>query len=146
VRQPFHPRRLFQFSLSTLLWVMLCVCGYFGGYRAGQSAAARDRFNQLPTARVYDLSDLTVDLPTTAHRQRLYRELVAHLQAAVPPQEWKEAGGVRCGIHTFLATDSVAVLQRGPLHEHIEAALQEFRRRRETTTLGMNSPRESPPP
>jgi hypothetical protein len=136
----FHPRRLFHFSLGTLLWVMLCVCGYFGGFRAGQVAADRDRYAQLPTARVYDLADLTAGLPTTAHRQRLYRELTGYLEAAVPPDAWRQSGGVTCGIHPFPATHSLAVLIPGPAHEHIAAALQRFRQQRaEPIALSRNS-------
>src|SRR5688572_8362403 len=123
----FQPKRLFRFSLGHLLLVMLCVCGYFGGYRAGQLAAARDRYDGLPTVKVYDLSDLMADLPTTAHRQRLYREVVAHLRAAVPPDSWTSRDAVSCGIHPFLATNSLAVLQRSELHEKIDAALRDFR-------------------
>jgi hypothetical protein len=112
---------------------MLCVCGYFGGFRAGQVAAERDKYAQLPTARVYDLHDLSADLPTTAHRQRLFRELTAYLEAAVPPDTWKQSGGLACGIHPFLATHSLAVLIPGPAHEQIEAALQRFRQQRAET-------------
>lgn len=133
----FHPQRFFRFSLGSLLLVILFVCGYFGGYRAGQLAAARDRYNELPSVRVYDLSDLTADLPTTADRQRLYRELTAYLKAAVPPDSWNAAGDVACDIHPFPATDSLAVLQRGAVHEQIEAALRRFRHLHEER---LNSP------
>jgi hypothetical protein len=107
---------------------MLCACGYFGGYRWGQLAAARDRYDQLPSPRAYDLSDLMADLPTTAHRERLYREIVARLKAAVPLDAWQAAGEATCDIYQFPATHSLVVLQRGDWHERIHAALQELRR------------------
>jgi hypothetical protein len=132
----FHPKRLFHFSLGSLLFVMLCVCAYFGGYRSGQVAADRDRYRELPSVRVYDLSDMLADLPTTAHRQRLYRQVITHLKASVPADAWGSSGTTRCGIHPFPAMHSLAVLQRGPLHDQIEAALHEFRQKHQENAVG----------
>ena len=126
-----HPRRLLRFSLGTLLWITLCTCGYFGAYRAGRLAAERDKYNELPTARVYDVSDIVADLPGPA-RDRNYRELCAHLQAALPADAWRSSSAVPCGVHPFGATRAVAVLQRGAAHNQIAAALESFRRRAET--------------
>jgi len=126
-----HPLRLLRFSLGTLLWITLCTCGYFGAYRAGRLAAERDKYNELPTARIYDVSDIVANLPGPA-RNRTYRELCAHLRAALPADAWRSAAAVPCGVHPFGATHAVAVLQRGPAHDEIAAALETFRRRAET--------------
>jgi hypothetical protein len=132
--QRLRIHRLVHFSLGALLWVTLCTCGYFGSYRAGQLAAQRDEFNALPTARVYDVSDIMADLPSPL-RDRTYRELCAHLRAALPPEAWASDTATKCGVHPFGATHAVAVLQRGPAHDQIAAALEEFRRGRTQAEL-----------
>lgn len=127
VKHSLSLTRLLHFSLGTLFWLTLCTCGYFGSYRAGQVAAERDKFNSLPTARVYDVSDIVADLPGPL-RDRTYRALCEHLKASLPADEWRTRAGLPCGVHPFGATQAIAVLQRGPAHEKIAAALESFRR------------------
>jgi hypothetical protein len=71
-------------------------------------------------------------------RDRTYRELCEYLNAALPPDAWSQSKTVRCGIHPFAATHSVAVLQCGPAHDEIAAALQDFRRNHAQSVANLN--------
>lgn len=122
-----HPKRLFRFSLGTLLFAMLCACGYFGNYRAGQLAGTQDRYDQTHFMKVYDVSDLMADLSTTAQRQQRYREIIGFVKRTAAPVSWKSDGQVTCEIYPFPSVESVAIMQRGAVHDQIEAAMLKFR-------------------
>jgi hypothetical protein len=122
-----HPKRLFRFSLGTLLFAMLCACGYFGNYRAGQLVGTQDRYDQTHFMKAYDVSDVMVDLSTTAQRQQRYREITEFLKRTVAPDSWKSEGHVTCEIYLFPSVESVAIMQRGAVHDQIEAAMRKFR-------------------
>ncbi|MBA3485060.1 MAG: hypothetical protein H0T51_24960 [Pirellulales bacterium] len=122
-----HPKRLFRFSLGTLLFAMLCACGYFGNYRAGQLAGTQDRYDQLHFMKAYDVSDLMVDLSTTAQRQKRYREITEFLKRTVAADSWKSEGQVTCEIYPFPPVESLAIMQRGAVHDLIEVAMLKFR-------------------
>jgi hypothetical protein len=135
-----RPKRLFRFSLGTLLFAMLCACGYFGNYRAGQLAGTRDRYDQTHFMKTYDVSDLTVDLTTTAQRQQRYREIIGFLKRTAAPESWKSDGQMACEVYPFPSVESLAIMQRGVVHDQIEAAMLKFRKE-----LAKNSGRASVP-
>jgi hypothetical protein len=122
-----HPKRLFRFSLGTLLFAMLCACGYFGNYRAGQLAGTQDRYDQSHFMKAYDVSDLMANLSTTAQRQQRYREIIGFLKRTAAPESWKSDGQVTCEIYPFPSVESVAIMQRGAVHDQIEIAMLKFR-------------------
>jgi hypothetical protein len=122
-----HPKRLFRFSLGTLLFAMLCACGYFGNYRAGQLAGTQDRYDQSHFMKAYDVFDVMADQPTTAHRQRRYREITEFLKRTVAPDSWKSDGQVTCEIYPFPSVASLAIMQRGVVHDQVEVAMLKFR-------------------
>lgn len=123
-------KRAFRFSLGSLMFVTLCVCGYFGGDRSGQLAGAQDRYDQSHFVRVYGLSDLLVDEPTPEAREHVLEEVTEHLKSTVAPDTWTSSDDGDGGIEAFPAAGSLIIAQRGAVHDQIDRALSKFRDQR----------------
>jgi len=84
-----------QFSLRTLLWIMLCVAIGIAAYRRGFEAGTTDAINKRrlvvnPQFRVYDLTEIVRSGP---RGQADLDILVSDLTAKVLPNTWVDRGG-----------------------------------------------------
>jgi len=132
--EPSRWRRIFRFSLSGLLFVTLCVCGYFGSYRVGERSGAQDLYDESFFVKTYNIDDLLIEAETEAERDKLYSEAIAWIHSTVDPESWTVSGEQSCYIfkfpHELPTSFGLVVAQYGAAHDKVELAIKELRRRR----------------
>lgn len=124
-------KRLFRFSLGTLLFAAVCVCGYFGFHRIGRTAGERQRYDEAVFIKTYSLADLMAVQESDADHDRLYEEITVYLMDHISPGSWRgtnhaamEPGGE---VQPFPKNRSLIISHRGAVHRQIEPVLQRFR-------------------
>ena len=125
----FNPKRLFRFSIGMMLFAMLCVSGYFGSHRSGQTAGVKDRYDQSHFIKTHNVADLVSLQPTADDREKSYGRIIDYLQSTVAPESWSatEPDGEFCEIQPFPTAGSLVISQYGAVHDQIEVALRAFR-------------------
>jgi hypothetical protein len=133
---PSREKRVFRVSLAGLLFITLCACGFFAGYRRGYQNGGHDRQGQHYLV-MYPVTDLTSPPARSGSPASISPEkLIALLQAEVAPESW-ETNGRGEGILSYSTKNSGLIVnqsERG--HEQISMALALVRRLR----LTANSP------
>lgn len=139
-------RRWFQFSIQTLLFLTLCVCGLLAGYRAGHAAGYRSGLEQgrwqleqwKEVTRTYYVGDLVsysaASMETDAGARRSTAEAVVNfepliklLKMTIPRDSWDDVGGPG-SIQEFELSLSIAVNQTVEDHQKIDDFLEWLRR------------------
>ena len=116
-------RRLFQFRISTLLWLMLLIGVGIGSYRRGlDEQLARQRHGTL-YIKGYPVKDLVYG-PGTA--QPDFESLIEHL-VSLSPQKWAARGGAG-QISGYDNAGIIVVLQDAATHRQIQRKLSALRR------------------
>jgi hypothetical protein len=124
-------QRWLQFGIGTLLFVMLCVAGFFAGYRrgfdSGNEEKERARMAQArstPYAKAYYIGDI---LSASTDSGTMEQILPSYIQAAVIPQSWNGAGGP--GALSFYANNkSLVVSNIQDVHDQLADTLEQIRR------------------
>lgn len=82
----------FRYSLGLLLFVTLCVCGYFGGYRAGFDAGKHEGSRPEMVAISYNVSDLIAPTsgPDTAQARQVLGDRLVDQIKRVAPGDWSQ--------------------------------------------------------
>ncbi len=120
-----HPKRLFRFSIGTLLFAMLCVSGYFGGFRSGYSAGARQQFRDTISVVTYDIEFLhRVDF-SHAGRMKTTDELIDLLKSCYPGR-WSEPY-VLDEFEVSNDFNKLEVTNYGHIHDSIESLMTQLR-------------------
>ena len=126
-------KRLFRFSLGTLLFVMLCVCGYFGGYRRGFDDGKEERRVTTVVVMTYPVSDLItpLDEPDTPQlRQNAMDQLIDLIVTTVEHESWLENSTGEGEIQPFPANNSLVISQTGRVHDQIAELFAQLRKLR----------------
>jgi len=117
-------RRWLQFGIGTLLFVMLCVAGFFAGYRrgfySGQEAKGRTRLY----AKAYYVKDI-IDTSTTARTAGT--RLVSYIEASIAPRSWNTNGGPGA-LSYYEQNTTIVVSNVQDVHNQIADALTQIRR------------------
>jgi hypothetical protein len=114
---------VWQFTLRTLLFVMLCVGGMLTGFQCGYQSGAESRRQKLFTARVYPVADLTIDPESN---QPDLDSLVDLIEQAIDPASWDTVGGPGSVSGFGLSQPSLVITQSGKNHDAIAQLLAEL--------------------
>jgi hypothetical protein len=131
MRARWYLGRLFRFSLGTLLFVTLCVCGYLGGYRKGFDDGKDRRRATTVVLMTYPVPDLIIPIDepdTPAARQDAMDRLIDLIVSAVEHKSWMENGTGEGEIQPFMGNNSLVISQTGRVHDQIADLLQQLRR------------------
>ncbi len=124
-------QRWLQFSVGTLIFLMLCVAGFLGGYRSGYNAGNDARDLQLSATVVYSVlyqvADLVLPLPDGATTASRLQEIGNLIQTTVQPQSWQNE---RCQMTPYGTNVSLVITQTEDGHREIARFLEELRRLR----------------
>jgi hypothetical protein len=82
-------RPILQFGLGTLLFLTLCVAGYFGGYRAGYDDGAADYTGKHVSTQQYGIADLVDVHP----KQEDVDFVVRSIEETIGRGAWSKFGG-----------------------------------------------------
>ena len=124
-------RRRLYFSLGTLLFLVLCFAGLFGGYRIGfnhgYAAGDAQRAAEKPVTRVYDVEDL---VSTGPGGPKDFDSLVEVVTTTIEPNSWDDVGGPG-SIKEFDSIgeqhSAVIIMQREDLHAQVEKLFSQIR-------------------
>jgi hypothetical protein len=127
---PSRGKRIFRVSLAGLLFITLCACGFFAGYRRGYQNGARDRRDMVYVVS-YPVGDLTAPRASTAQPPPIPAKTLLPLPAAeVSPESWKVAGTGKGELQYFKKNSSLIVSQSERGHEQMSLAFSILRRLR----------------
>jgi hypothetical protein len=131
-------KRIFRFSIATLLFAMLCVCGYFSGqrsgYRSGFDAGLQGGEDHARLfVKEYEVTDLVFPRNPSSKGSADYRGLIELLHTSVAPETWTingaGRGNVQLSAHTSLFTRNASVLitQSQEVHAKIAGLFKQLR-------------------
>lgn len=133
---PSRGKRVFRVSLAGLLFITLCACGFFAGYRRGYQNGGRDRQDTVYLIS-YPVGDLTAPPANGGAPAPISPEkLVSLLQSEVAPESWMSNGKGNGELQYFAQNSSLIISQSERGHEHVLTALSILRR----LQLTANSP------
>jgi hypothetical protein len=141
---PFHPKRLFRFSIGMMLFVMLCVSGYLGGYRSGFDAGLQGgRDHARVYVKEYEVADLIVSRNPNGNGKADFTSLIDLLQTTVAPNSWMVNGADQGAIqiannHTTLLGSrqaSVLITQTQEVHDKIANLFDRLRKLQAKTVV-----------
>jgi hypothetical protein len=123
LRTLLFPGRL-QFTIATLLFVMLCAGGILTGFQVGYFWGVERRRDDTHFTRVYSVGDaIYVD---AASQEPDFDTLLSALKATVDPASWSGVGGR--GSIQIMATKPplIVIAQSGKNHDAISTVLAEL--------------------
>jgi hypothetical protein len=128
-------KRLLRFSIATLLFLMLCVAGYFGGYRRGFDSGKEERRAITVTIRTYPVADLIspqdpAAAPNDANKVKAFDQLIDLIVSTVDRDTWMENGTGQGEIQPFPSNNSLVISQTNRVHEQVALLLEELRKLR----------------
>ena len=104
-------RRGLRFSMATLLFVVLCLCGYLAGHKQGYRDG-KALWDIMPLYhKVYLASDL-LDSETE------FDEIMSNIAREVVPESWEDTGG-NCTVKAFPEKGSLVVGANSYVHEEV---------------------------
>jgi hypothetical protein len=126
----YRPKRLFRFSIGMMLFVVLCACGYFGGYRRGYESGVRQQFDDTICVISYDIDDLHREDLSAEGMERTADEMVALIGTVVTPDGWSHPY-VLDGIEISPNYAKLKITNYGRIHRQIEDVLTQVRKLRQ---------------
>jgi hypothetical protein len=116
-------RRWLQFGIGTLLFMTLCVAGFFAGYRrgfySGQEAKSRTRVY----AKAYYVKDIIDTSPTASTAAP---SLMSYIEASIGPRSWNTNGGP--GALSYYENNMTIVASNTQdIHDQIADTLKQIR-------------------
>jgi hypothetical protein len=125
--------RKFHFGILSLLLLVGCFAGLFGGFRIGQglgyAAGEKQRAQELMVPRLYQLGDLLVDHP----------DLITKLEK-IEPQSWRRVAGYGGVEIVWFASGQAVICQTIPVHEEINTLLKSMRQAKKQGDTSSPSP------
>lgn len=116
-------RQLFQFRLSTLLWLMFVCAVGVGGYRMGLDEKHARQQPGAMYSEVYFVNDLVLGHGMTKPD---FDSLIEHL-VLLSPTKWAQSGGAG-SVTGYDNTGSIVVYQDATTHRQIKRKLAAMRR------------------
>ncbi len=132
-----HRKRLFRFSIGMLLFAMLCVSGYFGGYRSGFDRGRYDR-SQIYVVS-YPVGDLVTNPVTGIATSADFDTLVELIVTTASPQDWMENGTGSGEIQPFPSNLSLIISQTRDNHQAIAKLLGQLRKAQPAVVKSLRS-------
>ncbi len=123
-------RRLFRFSLMTLMLLFTCIAGYFSGWRWGALQRQQEILDATFTTQVYQVGDLVTPLSGKTAAVASLDPLVELIVSTVVSESWMENGTGNGEIQPFPTNLSIVVSNTGKAHDEIAELLQQLRRLR----------------
>ncbi len=124
-------KRLARFSIATLLFAMLCVAGYFGGYRSGFDSGKADRQAGAFVVRSYPIADLITlddDKDPATTKTKGMDQVIDLIIATVSHDSWMENGTGEGEIQPFPTNASLVISQTQRVHMQVAALLDQLRK------------------
>jgi len=116
---PSRPR--WQFAISSLLFVVLCIAGILAGFRAGYYSGTERRRMEDFSTKVYPVSDFTSP-----------DEMILTITRNIEPESWQDLGGRGTVGYVPDNSGSLVVYQTGAVHDSIDRVLTDLRKRKAT--------------
>ena len=132
---PLRRKRVFRFSIATLLFLMLCLGGYLGGYRAGFNRGTQDVASATTFVRTYPVADLLTPKNPAAAATADFDDLIDVIVATVSPKDWTEKGTGDGEIQPFPSNMSLVVAQNQANHQAIADLLEGLRKSQASIAL-----------
>lgn len=120
-------RRLLRYDLASLMFVMLCACGYLGSYRYGERAGAKKAYDESFFYKQHSLVDLLVEIPAKDEREKRTAEFAEHIKASLAPASWNASGPQQGEMVVLPQFGSLLVGQHGAVHDQIAVAIDRLR-------------------
>ena len=132
------PRSYFRFGLSTLLFLIACAAGYFGGFEVGKDGGVRYHYLRTVSAHEYQVGDLVGSDDPEVNTLEATEELVNLILSTIDREQWEQNGSG--GKHTitslpskqqpdFSARDPLLLISAtGETHEQVQELLRQLRR------------------
>jgi hypothetical protein len=121
-------KRVLRFSVAAMLFLMLCLGGYLGGYRVGFNRGTQDAANATIFVRTYPVADLLTPKNPAATASPDFDELIDVIVATVSPKDWMEKGTGDGEIQPFPSNMSLVVAQNQANHQAIADLLEGLRK------------------
>lgn len=142
-------RRFFQFRLSSLFWLMLCICVGIGAYRQGYKSGHSDRANgRKEVGSTYNVVHSVLDIvPMTRTQTGVTADLdglVRDLTADVLPETWDTRGG-EASIAKFSTNLSLVVSHDSDGQQRVAEYLSRLRKKRKSPLAVASAPNSSSP-
>jgi hypothetical protein len=134
---PSPRSRRWQFTLRTLLFVMLCLSGMLAGFQFGYYRGAWQRRNETMFTKVYPVGDL-VQQGSAAGPD--FTPIIDMLTSVIDAQSWSDVGGPG-DITGMEDPPTLVIAQTGANHDAIAALLADLRAAK--TTGGKLRPQKS---
>jgi hypothetical protein len=131
------PKRLFRFSIAVLFFAMLCVSGYYSGYRIGFDRGRYDRSQMYVIS--YPVDDLVLNSVTQTATNTDFDSLIDLIVTAISPQDWMENGLGNGEIQPFPSNLSLVVSQTEENHQAIATLLTQLRKSKQPITAKNSS-------
>ena len=126
-----------QFSLRTILWMMVVVAAAISAYRSGYIAGlveAENRRKSVGTyAKAYNVADLVAFDPTATSELDYAYALIQDLRRDVLPKSWNEQGGPAT-LAAYANNKVIVVSHDQNGHDNIAEYLQRRRNLPKTAT------------
>jgi hypothetical protein len=125
-------RRWLRFNLRAILFLSLCVCGYFGFQQIGIRAGEKQRHDESYFIKTYPLGDVLAEAPTDEARGKLLKEASQFLKQQIPSDNWEAAIDYEQHgeISPLTISGCLVIAQSGAIHDRIDKALRQFRQDR----------------
>lgn len=121
-------KRLFRFSIATLLFLMLCLGGYLSGYRAGFKTGAQDASAARLVVRTYPVGDLVISRAPLPMPRADFDSLIDLIVTTIAPETWMSNGVGEGEIQPFPANLSLVISQTQATHVAIAKLLERLRK------------------
>jgi len=114
-----------QFTIRTLLFVMLCLGGILAGFQTGYFWGIEQRRSETYYSKVYSVADAVyVD---AISKEADFDSLLGALRSTVDPASWNSVGGPASVQVMAQQPPMIIVLQSGRNHDAINTLLTDLR-------------------
>src|SRR5262245_29220830 len=117
------PRSRWQFTLRTLLFVLLCIGGMLAGFQFGYYRGAWQRRNETMSTKVYQVGDLVQRESASGPD---FTSIIDLLTSVIDAQSWSDVGGPGDVAGTE-DPPTLVIAQTGANHDAIAALFADLR-------------------
>jgi hypothetical protein len=122
-------RRWLRFSLATLLFFSLCVCGLLGGYqtgyRAGYNSGQQNHYDVNLVSETYSTSRMIWPDLAGEERAEAVRPLIELIQSTITPEIWNDAA-IGADIQDFESAQTLVITAPGSAQREIRELFRQL--------------------
>ena len=119
-------RRWLQFSLGSLLFLILCVAGALTGYKRGYQAGQATRANSTIITCVYSCKELIEPGYSLPSQRRALENIIDLITSTVAFDTWQPSGEGEVAL--FETNQSLVVSTTGDVHREVRVLLDQLKR------------------